>query len=156
MSNSIALNKVVPEFTLAATGGKQVSIPCKHNIVLYFYPKDSTPGCTIQGQNFRDQQEQFSKCNTVIYGISRDSLKSHEKFKEKQEFNFDLLVDDNEQACQIFDVMKQKNMYGKQVRGIERSTFIIDSQGILRHQWRKVKVESHVEEVLSICQELFG
>lgn len=123
-------------------------------VVLYFYPKDATPGCTTEGQDFRDAFSQFKKANAVIFGISRDSLKSHEKFKEKQNFPFELISDNEEQLCQLFDVIKMKSMYGKQVRGIERSTFVIDTKGILSHEWRKVKIEGHVNEVLDAIKTL--
>lgn len=124
------------------------------NIVLYFYPKDSTPGCTTEGLDFSHHYQEFLDNNTVIFGISRDTLKSHERFKEKQQFPFELISDPDEQLCDLFDVIKMKNMYGRKVRGIERSTFLIDAEGILRQQWRKVKVKGHVEEVLQAVQSL--
>lgn len=117
-------------------------------LVLYFYPKDSTPGCTTEGQDFRDNYLQFQQLNCEIFGISRDSLKSHERFKEKQQFPFELISDTEEELCQLFDVIKLKNMYGRQVRGIERSTFLINPEGKLAESWRKVKVKGHVEDVL--------
>ncbi|KTD76345.1 peroxiredoxin [Legionella waltersii] len=123
-------------------------------VVLYFYPKDSTPGCTTEGQNFRDAYSQFQSLNSVIFGISRDSLKSHDNFKCKQEFPFELISDKDEQLCKLFDVIKMKSMYGKQVRGIERSTFIIDQKGILKHEWRKVSVPGHVDEVLNAVKSM--
>ncbi|MDF1645825.1 MAG: peroxiredoxin [Legionellaceae bacterium] len=123
-------------------------------LVLYFYPKDASPGCTIEGCDFRDNEKEFSLLNTTILGVSRDSIVSHEKFKAKQHFPFDLISDSNEVLCQLFDVIKMKSMYGKQVRGIERSTFLIDPNGILRHAWRKVRVKGHVEEVLSVLKAL--
>ena len=123
-------------------------------VVLYFYPKDSTSGCTIEGQNFRDAKGRFTRQNAVILGVSRDSLKSHANFSSKQKFNFDLLSDPNETLCTQFDVIKMKNMYGKKVRGIERSTFLIDEKGILRKEWRKLKVAGHVEDVLAAVKEL--
>ena len=119
------------------------------SVVLYFYPKDATPGCTTEGQDFRDAYPQFKALNTQIFGISRDSLKSHETFKAKQNFPFELISDPDETLCHLFDVIKMKSMYGKQVRGIERSTFIIDPQGVLHHEWRKVSVKGHVDEVLN-------
>ena len=122
--------------------------------MLYFYPKDNTPGCTQEGQAFRDHIQQFNELNTVILGISRDSVKVHEGFKCKQNFPFDLLSDKEEQLCQLFDVIKMKNMYGKQVRGIERSTFLIDENGVFIHEWRKVKVKNHVDEVLQVLKQL--
>lgn len=121
-------------------------------IILYFYPKDATPGCTTEGQDFRDAYSQFRDLNAQLFGVSRDSLKSHERFKEKQNFPFELISDSEEQLCHLFDVIKMKSMYGKQVRGIERSTFIIDKEGILRHEWRKVSVKGHVAEVLATLQ----
>lgn len=123
-------------------------------LVIYFYPKDSTPGCTSQGQQFRDAHADFQAAGAEIFGISRDGMKSHENFKAKFTFPFDLLSDTEEIACNIFDVIKMKNMYGKQVRGIERSTFIIDRQGMLVHEWRGVKVDGHAKEVLQFIQSL--
>ncbi len=142
-------NKIT-DIKLAATGAQiiQLSDFKGKNIVLYFYPKDSTPGCTLEGQDFRDNKSKFSARNTVILGVSRDSVKSHENFKSKQSFSFDLLSDPDEKLCKQFDVIKEKNMYGKKVIGIERSTFLIDEDGILVKEWRKVKVKGHVEEVL--------
>lgn len=150
------LGKVIPDFELPATGDKNIKLSelRGQNVVLYFYPKDSTPGCTTEGQDFRDKIDAFTKANTVILGISRDSIKSHENFKEKQAFPFDLLSDKDEAVCNLFDVIKMKNMYGKQVRGIERSTFLIDSKGLLRKEWRKVKVKGHSDEVLDAVEAL--
>ena len=146
----------MPEFELPATGDKTLKLSDfrGRNLVLYFYPKDSTPGCTTEGQNFRDLAAEFEAANTVVLGVSRDSLKSHENFKAKQEFNFDLLSDKDEQLCTSFDVIKMKNMYGRQVRGIERSTFLIDADGVRRQEWRKVKVKGHVDSVLKAAQSL--
>ncbi|PJD93416.1 MAG: peroxiredoxin [Legionella sp.] len=134
---------------LASTGNQTIRLQdyLGQWIVLYFYPKDATPGCTTEGQNFRDAHADFLALNTVIFGVSRDSVKSHETFKQKQQFPFDLLSDGDEALCQQFDVIKLKNMYGKQVRGIERSTFLIDPTGVIRHEWRKVKVDGHVADV---------
>jgi len=142
-------NKVT-DIKLAATGAQVIRLSDfkGKNIVLYFYPKDSTPGCTLEGQDFRDSKRKFSARNTVILGVSRDSVKSHEKFKSKQSFSFDLLSDPDEKLCKQFDVIKEKNMYVKKVIAIERSTFLIDEDGILVKEWRKVKVKGHVEEVL--------
>jgi peroxiredoxin Q/BCP len=150
------LNHPVTDFELPATSGRifQLSQHLGKNLVLYFYPKDSTPGCTTQGVSFRDHFEAFKTANTEIFGISRDTLKSHENFKAKFSFPFELLADTEELACGIFGVMKMKNMYGKQVRGIERSTFIIDKNGILIREWRGVKVDGHVEEVLKFIETL--
>lgn len=154
--STVTLNKVVPDFTLPATGDQTVRLKDLRgqNVVLYFYPKDSTPGCTTEGQDFRDQHNAFTKANTVVFGISRDSLRSHENFKSKQNFPFDLLSDSEEEVCKLFDVIKPKNMYGREVIGIERSTFLIDATGKLRCEWRKVKVPGHVDEVLAATQEL--
>jgi peroxiredoxin Q/BCP len=121
---------------------------------LYFYPKDNTPGCTLEGQDFRDQHKKFARAGCNIFGVSRDSLRTHEGFKTKQGFPFELLADTEEKACQQFDVIKMKNMYGKQVRGIERSTFVINAKGVLVHEWRGVKVPGHVEEVLHFVNTL--
>ncbi|MDP3559348.1 MAG: peroxiredoxin [Legionellaceae bacterium] len=123
-------------------------------LIIYFYPKDATPGCTTEGCDFRDTFKAFSALNTVIFGVSRDSVTSHEKFKAKQGFPFELISDEQETLCQLFDVIKIKSMYGKQVRGIERSTFIIDPNGKLQHIWRKVSVKGHVAEVLRILTSL--
>ena len=152
----VEIGKKVKDFALPATGDKQVSLSDHKgkNVVLYFYPKDSTPGCTTEGQDFRDAKARFTRQNAVILGVSRDSLKSHENFRTKQKFNFDLLSDADETVCNQFDVIKMKNMYGKQVRGIERSTFLIDENGVLRQEWRKVKVKDHVEEVLDAVKAL--
>ncbi len=154
--NKVTLGKPVPDFTLPATGGKDISLSDFRgkNVVIYFYPKDSTPGCTTEGQDFRDSIKTFQRRKTVILGISRDSIKSHENFKAKQDFPFDLLSDAEEQACRLFDVIKEKNMYGRKVMGIERSTFLIDAEGILRREWRKVAVKGHVEEVLEAVKAL--
>lgn len=150
------LNQPVPDFQLPATSGKtfRLSDYLGKNLVLYFYPKDSTPGCTTQGMQFRDAYAEFQKLNTEIFGISRDSLKSHENFKAKFTFPFELLSDTEELACTQFGVMKMKNMYGKQVRGIERSTFIIDKNGKLVKEWRGVKVDGHAAEVLGFIATL--
>ena len=124
------------------------------NLVVYFYPKDSTPGCTLEGQDFRDNFKKFKKLNTAILGVSRDSVKSHNNFKEKQSFPFELLSDPDEKMCKAFDVMKMKSMYGKQYIGVDRSTFLINDKGIVVKEWRSVKVKGHVDEVLSAVKEL--
>ena len=146
----------VPDFELPATGGKTIRLADLKgkNVVIYFYPKDSTPGCTMEGQDFRDNMEAFTECNTVILGVSRDSIKSHEKFKSNQSFPFDLLSDQAEVLCKLFDVIKEKNMYGRKVMGIERSTFLLDDTGKLRSEWRKVKVKGHVNKVLEAVRSL--
>lgn len=150
------LNQSVTDFQLPATSGKtfQLSDYAGKNIVIYFYPKDSTPGCTTQGIQFRDAYARFQALNTEIFGISRDSLKSHENFKSKFSFPFELLSDSEELACSLFGVIKMKNMYGKQVRGIERSTFVIDKNGKLVKEWRGVKADGHAAEVLSFIETL--
>ncbi len=153
---SVSVGKKVPDFTLPATGEQDISLSDYKgkNVVVYFYPKDSTPGCTTEGQDFRDLINTFNRRKTVILGISRDSIKSHENFKAKQDFPFELLSDADETACKLFDVIKEKNMYGRKVMGIERSTFLIDEKGILKKEWRKVKVKGHVDEVLEAIKEL--
>ena len=149
-------NQTIPDFTLPSTSGKTFILSEQHgkNLVIYFYPKDSTPGCTTQGQQFRDHYQEFQKANTEIVGISRDSLKSHENFKAKFEFPFELLSDSEELACHLFNVIKMKKMYGKEVRGIERSTFVINKEGVLIHEWRGVKVDGHIPEVLAFIRSL--
>ena len=147
--------KKVADFTAEATGGPfKLSAQKGHPVVLYFYPKDNTPGCTTEGADFRDLHKQFTKLGAVIAGVSRDSMKSHESFKAKMEFPFELISDADEKLCAQFDVIKMKNMYGKKVRGIERSTFLIDGSGALAHEWRKVKVEGHAAEVLAALKAL--
>ena len=144
------LDKPAPAFELPATGGTNFRLADARGraVVLYFYPKDNTPGCTTEGQQFRDLHAEFRKAGADVYGISRDSLKSHEKFKKKMGFPFELLSDPDEKVCSIFGVMKMKNMYGRQVRGIERSTFVIDREGRIAREWRGVKVPGHAQEVL--------
>lgn len=156
LATPLAVGDKVPDFHLPATSNKDVVLSALKgwNIVLYFYPKDSTPGCTLEGQQFRDMIDDFKAEKTLILGVSRDSLKSHENFKEKQCFPFELISDENEELCKLFDVIKMKNMYGKQVLGIERSTFLIDKTGVLRKEWRKVKVEGHAEAVLFAVKQL--
>ncbi len=151
-----ALNCQVPQFTAPMTGEHQFDLSqyAGKTVVLYFYPKDNTPGCTTESIAFRDLQPQFSAANAVIFGISRDSLRSHEGFKKKLDLPFELISDPDETLCQLFNVMKLKNMYGKQVRGIERSTFIIDGSGKLVKEWRGVKVAGHVDEVLKAITDL--
>ena len=145
----------VADFTLPATGGDfTLSDHRGETVVLYFYPKDNTPGCTTEGTDFRDRFKAFRKAGATIVGVSRDSLKSHENFKAKMEFPFELISDADEKLCAQFDVMKLKNMYGKKVRGIERSTFVIDGTGKLVHEWRGVKVPGHAEEVLAFVKAL--
>ena len=152
----VTIGKKVAEFTVPATGDKTLSLSDfeDKNLVIYFYPKDSTPGCTLEGQNFRDLYPEFQAANTGILGVSRDSLKRHENFKCKQEFPFDLLSDEDEALCNQFDVIHEKNMYGRKVLGIVRSTFLIDGKGVLRAEWRKVRVKGHVDEVLDAVKQL--
>ena len=154
--SKIAIDKKVPDWELPATGGQSIRLSALsgHPVVLYFYPKDNTSGCTLEGENFRDLQAKFNKHKTIILGVSRDSVKSHEGFKEKYEFNFELLSDSDEKLCKLFDVLKLKNMYGKEVIGVERSTFLIDADGVLRREWRKVKVDGHAQEVLDAVKAL--
>jgi len=146
----------VPDFSIPATGEAtfRLSDHLGHPVVLYFYPKDNTPGCTTEGADFRDLHKQFAKVGAVVAGVSRDSIKSHEGFKEKMAFPFPLLSDADEKLCTQFDVIKMKNMYGKKVRGIERSTFLVGADGKLVREWRKVRVDGHAAEVLAAVKEL--
>ena len=141
---------LIADFNLPATSGSTFTLSAARgkNLVIFFYPKDNTPGCTTEAIQFRDLYAQLQQANCSVVGISRDSLKSHENFKEKFTLPFELLSDSDETVCELFGVMKQKNMYGKQVRGIERSTFVFDSDGVLRHEWRKLKADGHAQEVL--------
>jgi peroxiredoxin Q/BCP len=146
----------VPDFEIASTGNKmfKLSASLGSPLVLYFYPKDNTPGCTTEGQQFRDLHAEFATLGCAIHGVSRDSIKSHEGFKARMGFPFDLLSDPDEKVCNLFGVMKMKNMYGKQVRGVERSTFVIDARGSVRRQWRGVRVPGHAQEVLEFVRSL--
>jgi peroxiredoxin Q/BCP len=154
-SAAVALNKKVPDFSAVSTDGDfQLSQLRGKMIVLYFYPKDNTPGCTTESQEFAAAHARFAKAGAVVVGVSRDSLASHGKFRAKFELPFPLLADTEEELCALFGVMKQKNMYGKMVRGIERSTFLIDAKGVLREQWRGVKIPGHVDAVLAAVQGL--
>ena len=152
----VKAGKKVARFSLPATGDKQLSLSdfSGSNLVIYFYPKDSTPGCTLEGQDFRDRYAEFKQAGTEILGVSRDSLKAHENFKAKQSFPFDLLSDADEALCKQFDVIHEKNMYGRKVMGIVRSTFLIDGAGILQREWRKVRVKGHADEVLEAARSL--
>ena len=156
MTDTLMLNEPVANFQLPATSSKtfQLSDYIGKIVVIYFYPKDSTPGCTTQGMQFRDTYPEFQQHHAEIFGISRDTVKSHENFKAKFSFPFELLADTEELACSLFNVIKMKNMYGKQVRGIERSTFVIDKSGNLVKEWRGVKVDGHAAEVLSFIKTL--
>ena len=150
------LGKPVADFSLPSTGNTTFKLSSTRGskVVLYFYPKDNTPGCTTQGSDFRDLHSQFKRAGTQVFGISRDSVKSHEGFKAKMKFPFELLSDADEAVCGQFGVMKLKNMYGRKVRGIERSTFVIDEKGVLAREWRGVKVPGHVQEVLNFVKAL--
>lgn len=152
----LEIGKKVAEFSAQATGDKTLSLSDfkGKNLVIYFYPKDSTPGCTLEGQNFRDLYTEFGKADTEILGVSRDSLKRHDNFRAKQSFPFDLLSDEDESLCRQFDVIHEKNMYGRKLMGIVRSTFLIDGDGVLRFEWRKVRVKGHAEAVLEAARSL--
>lgn len=151
-----ALGKKVPAFQAAASGGKTLSLKdfAGTTLVLYFYPKDSTPGCTTQAGDFRDRIEAFRAAGAEVVGVSRDSVRSHDNFRSKQDLPFELISDPDESLCRAFDVIRDKNMYGRVVRGIQRSTFIIDGKGVLRAEWRGVKVPGHVDEVLAAVEAL--
>ena len=150
------LGKPVPDFSLPSTGDSTFTLSRARGkkLVLYFYPKDNTPGCTQQGADFRDAYPEFQRTGCEVKGVSRDSLKSHEAFKAKMKFPFELLSDPEQAVCERFGVMKMKNMYGKKVRGIERSTFVVDEKGVLAREWRGVKVPGHVQEVLNFVKAL--
>jgi peroxiredoxin Q/BCP len=150
------LNRVVADFSCEATGDKKIRLKelRGQNVVIYFYPKDSTPGCTLEGQDFRDLHAKFVRQKTVILGVSRDSIASHEKFRTKQAFPFDLLSDPEERLCRQFDVIQEKTLYGRKFMGVQRSTFLIDAEGKLRREWRNVKVKGHAEEVLEAVKSL--
>jgi len=153
---TVAVGSAVPEFEAQATGEQTIRLSDLRgkNVVLYFYPKDNTPGCTTEGQDFRDRQASFERLNTVVLGVSRDTIRSHENFRAKQAFPFHLLSDRDEALCKLFDVIKLKKMYGRESLGIERSTFLIDGGGVLRREWRKVKVKGHADDVLAAVGEL--
>lgn len=153
---SMEIGQPAPAFELAATGERTLSLADLRgkNVVVYFYPKDNTPGCTQEGQDFRDLYPEFQKLDTEILGISRDSVRSHENFSAKFEFPFPLLSDQDEAVCRLFDVMKEKKMYGKTRIGVERSTFLIDREGVLRQEWRGVRVKGHAASVLEAVREL--
>lgn len=152
----LAINKPAPDFSLPATGGKIINLKSLigKNIILYFYPKDCTSGCTQEGKDFAENYKKFVSLNSIILGVSRDNLKLHERFKSEQQFPFELLSDVDEVVCQLYDVLKEKMMYGKRTFGIERSTFLINKLGILRQEWRKVKVPGHVDKVLQAVGQL--
>ena len=152
----VSVGKKVPAFSAEATSGQKISSKdlLGKTYVLYFYPRDNTPGCTTEGEAFRDLHAKFKRRKVTVFGVSRDSLASHERFKAKFDFPFELIADPEEKLCLLFDVMKDKNMYGKKVRGIERSTFLFDADGVLRKEWRKVKIDGHAEEVLEAAKAL--
>jgi len=154
--SSVELNKPVPDFEAQATGDQTVRLADLRgqNVVIYFYPKDNTPGCTTEGQDFRDRMKEFVEHDTEIFGVSRDGLKAHENFRAKHEFPFHLISDKDETLCKLFDVIKLKKLYGKEHLGIERSTFLIDKEGVLRKEWRGVKVKDHADEVLEAVKAL--
>lgn len=153
---TIKVDSTLPDFTVPATSGTTVTLSelAGKKVVIYFYPKDHTPGCTTQGQDFRDMHEEFLAADTLVFGVSRDSLRTHENFRAKQGFPFELISDPDESLCRLFDVIRKKKLYGKEYEGIERSTFLIDREGVLRREWRKVKVPGHVAEVLEATREL--
>ncbi len=158
MQAHMMVDQPAPDFALPATGNRTFSLSQARGgpLVLYFYPKDNTPGCTTEAGEFRDLHAQFRKAGCAVFGISRDSLKSHEGFKAKLNLPFELLSDADETACALFGVIKQKVLYGKPVRGIERSTFVIDGNGVLRREWRSVKAPGHAAEVLEFVKSLQG
>jgi len=150
------VGKSVPDLEVQTTGGKTLRLRDLKGrfAVLYFYPKDNTPGCTLEGQDFRDQHDRIKKLKTVVYGVSRDSLASHEKFKAKFKFSFDLIADEDEKLCRLFDVIREKSLYGRKYLGVDRSTFILDKDGVLRREFRGVKVKGHVDEVIGEIRKL--
>jgi peroxiredoxin Q/BCP len=156
MSAALTPGSKVPDFKLPATGGDSVRLRDLRgkNLVLYFYPRDNTSGCTLEGQQFAALAPRFAKAGTSVFGISRDGLASHEKFRDKMGFPFALLSDEDESVCKLFDVIREKNMYGRTVLGVERSTFLIDAKGVLRREWRRVKVAGHAQQVLEAAQTL--
>jgi peroxiredoxin Q/BCP len=154
--SKVTLGKKVPDFSLPATGGKTWTLAdaAGEKLVIYFYPKDMTSGCTLESQNFRDLQAAFRRAKTRIVGVSRDSVASHEKFTTKERLPFELLADENAKLCELFDVIRERSMYGRKFLGIERSTFLLDATGVLRREWRKVKVPGHAQEVLEAARSL--
>ncbi len=153
---AVAIDTPVADFQAQATSGQTIELSALkgQQVVIYFYPKDSTPGCTTEGQGFRDHYPAFQAANTMVLGVSRDGMKSHENFKSKQQFPFELISDKDEAICQLFDVIKLKKLYGKEYLGVDRSTFLIDKAGVLRQAWRKVKVPGHADEVLESVKAL--
>ena len=155
-TGKVVIGKKVPDFKAVTTDGNEWRLKeaAGSNVVLFFYPKDMTPGCTIEAQEFRDLQAQFRRAKTQVVRISRDTCTSHQKFRPKENLNYELLADEEESLCKLFDVIREKNMYGKKVFGIERSTFLIDSEGKLAAEWRKVKAEGHAQMVLAAAKAL--
>ncbi|WP_034430761.1 peroxiredoxin [Candidatus Contendibacter odensensis] len=153
---SVTVGQAVPDFSAAVTGDCIIRLSelCGRRLVLYFYPKDNTPGCTVEGRQFRDLHPRFAALNTVVFGVSRDNIRSHENFRARQDFPFDLISDGDEALCRLFDVIKLKKNYGKEALGVERSTFLIDENGVLRHEWRKVKTDGHAAAVLAAVAAL--
>lgn len=154
---ALEIGQVVPDFSAPATSETTFTLSDykgKSNLVIYFYPKDSTPGCTTEGQNFRDLKDQFDAHDTLVFGVSKDTMRRHENFKAKQEFNFELISDVDEEVCQLFNVIQLKKLYGKEYMGIVRSTFLIDKEGVLREHWDKVKVKGHADVVLEAVKAL--
>lgn len=154
---ALEIGQVVPDFSAPATSDTTFTLSDyrgKSNVIIYFYPKDSTPGCTTEGQNFRDMKEELDALDTIVVGVSKDSMRRHENFKEKQSFNFELISDPEEEVCKLFDVIQLKKLYGKEYMGIVRSTFLIDKDGVLRQHWDKVKVKGHADEVLEAVKAL--
>ena len=152
--SKVVIGKKVPEFSLPATGGEEWTPAPGEKLVIYLYPKDMTAGCTLESQQFRDLHPAFRKAKTRVVGVSRDSVASHEKFKKKESLPFELLSDEKEKLCKLFDVIKEKSLYGRKFMGIERSTFLIDAAGVLRQEWRKVKVPGHAQDVLEAAKAL--
>lgn len=154
--STIKINQTIPSLTVQATSGKTFKLTDLkgNNLILYFYPKDSTPGCTLEGQAFRDHYADFQENETLIFGVSKDDLTSHAKFKTNQCFPFELIADLDGKLCELFDVIKEKSMFGKKYRGIERSTFLIDKNGVLKREWRKVKVKGHAREILAAVKSM--
>jgi len=155
--SALEIGQVVPDFTAPATNETSFTLSDyrgKSNLIIYFYPKDSTPGCTTEGQNFRDMKAELDANDTLVFGVSKDSMRRHENFKAKQEFNFELISDEDEAVCQLFNVIQLKKLYGKEYMGIVRSTFLIDKEGVLRQHWDKVKVKGHADAVLEAVKAL--
>lgn len=155
--SALEIGQIVPDFTATATSGTTFKLSDyrgKSNLIIYFYPKDSTPGCTTEGLNFRDMKSELDSHSTLVFGVSKDSMRRHENFKAKQDFNFELISDEDEAVCQLFDVIQLKKLYGKEYMGIVRSTFLIDKEGVLREHWDKVKVKGHADAVLEAVKAL--